>query len=410
MPTIRHMSEVDDFHEQGMVVVQTVRSALSGLLASVAADPSQPQEIARRFGVDKSLSWKISRVIREDNVWAAAPHIPGKSGFRIFLDQIRKAGAPDASIDRVTRALEELDQFVEARSGDRESFAFMAAAANPDTAREQGEAARKLAFRGQSAMWGVKARLHLSVQFVVPRPENMRLADGVVVAGLVDFQRLRPNLPWGMARISRYGGNSDVAEESHCEALDPSVPHGAPPLLMDFCSQPMPPVNLVPVGPGVQQMLLGASPMGRTGESTCIGGWCYRTANPLYRNNGDEWGEHLVNVSTPTELVVQDVYVHKSLASQMPPQAAVYSNLPAGQTFAPSARDQGILPIFEELIPLGMSPPSMMLSEWPGYTPMVEQSFRWMKADPLDYIGYRYRLRYPPVPSIIVMRFRLLDP
>ncbi|MFO0838298.1 MAG: hypothetical protein U1D55_07190 [Phycisphaerae bacterium] len=394
------------FRTQAETVIRGVRAALAELVAAIDLDPMQPQELARRIGVDKSLSWKISRLIREDDSWAAVPHFPGKTGFRIFVDSARKAGAPQTSVERVKKALGEFDRFVVEHSGDRETLLMMAGGASERAARESGETHRRLAFRGQSATWGVQARVHLSLHFVAPA-RRAGLVDAATVGGLIDFRRLRPDVAWSFATIARYIGDGRAAPVSPLEAIDARLGPGEPPLLGEFSTKPLPLVRAVPVREGVERIELAEGPVGRSAAATVLSGWFHRNAYSIYRTEEDQFGEHFVNLSTPTELVIHDLYAHQALRAVLPPTNSVYSNLPAGQTYSPAARDKGLLPVGTEVTLLGGNPPALVAPEVSFYEPLVQSVFGRLGWNADDFLGFRFRLKYPPIPSVAVFRYPL---
>src|SRR5437763_4326051 len=90
-----------------------VRGALAAVVSSSGADPDAPQEMAKRLDVDKNLAWRISRVIREPDPYAAVQHLPGEEGLKIFIRSTRKAGAARERIELLRSAVDELDRVVE---------------------------------------------------------------------------------------------------------------------------------------------------------------------------------------------------------------------------------------------------------------------------------------------------------
>ncbi len=78
------------FEDETKDVLQRLRTALNDLLVSVGADPTRPQDVARQLGINKNLTWKISKIIRETDPGAVVPQIPGKEGFRILMRATRK--------------------------------------------------------------------------------------------------------------------------------------------------------------------------------------------------------------------------------------------------------------------------------------------------------------------------------
>ena len=72
---------------------QRIRGTLTELLSSVNADATRPQDLARRFGVNKNLAWKVARIVSVTEPHAAIPHMPGASGMETLLGAMESAGA-----------------------------------------------------------------------------------------------------------------------------------------------------------------------------------------------------------------------------------------------------------------------------------------------------------------------------
>src|SRR5262245_57426783 len=108
------MSTIDSkgLHDRSKATVHGLRRALSEILTSVGADSSQPQEMSRRFGLDKTLTWRIARVVREEDALEAVPHIPRKPSMRLFLTAMERSGASNAQVESVWKALSEFEQFI----------------------------------------------------------------------------------------------------------------------------------------------------------------------------------------------------------------------------------------------------------------------------------------------------------
>ena len=98
--------------------LRELRSALTALLTAVRVDPAKPQEAVRILGLDKSLTWKISKVIRTDSV-EALRHLPGTLALGLFFDAIHEREASPDAIKRARAAAERLEAEIVRHVGDR---------------------------------------------------------------------------------------------------------------------------------------------------------------------------------------------------------------------------------------------------------------------------------------------------
>lgn len=392
------------FEVQARDIAQRVRRTLADLLAGVGADPTKPQAVARQLGLDKNLAWKASRIVTDEDPLASIPRVPGRSGQRILLDAFAQAGASKPAIDAAREAMADVERMVETHAGNRETFEMMLAALSPRGQAERDEATRRLSFQGNSATWGVQARVHQSTHFLAPsgNPDELQVA---IISGLVDLRRLRANAPWTVAWVRSWTDQGALLKTNR-EPLDPRSNGGGPPLLRDFCSEPLPTLRERKGQNGVTRYEIMDGEVGNTGVVTCVNGWFMQGGTPRWRQPDDHIGEHNVALNTPVEMVIHDLYVHRSLDFAMNPEMALYSQLPGGPVYPFDGPDLGRLPIADTVMDLG-SPPDLTTPELPKYPAMVELALSRLGFPAREFRGFRVKLRYPPIPSMLVLRFPL---
>src|SRR5262249_31612333 len=152
----------------------------------------------RLLGLDKNLTWKICRLVRDENPAGAITFMPGKAGLKILTTALSKAGAPADLLIAIRTAMEEFAHITNLHAGDREKLGIMLASATSEGQRDQAEKHRKLSFRGNCATWGVQARVQICTNFIAPGSDP-DMVDLAWLSGLVDFWRLRRDATWAMA-------------------------------------------------------------------------------------------------------------------------------------------------------------------------------------------------------------------
>lgn len=393
------------FEVQARDIAQRVRRTLADLLAGVGADPTRPQSVARQLGLDKNLAWKASKIVTDEDPLTSIPRVPGRSGQRILLDAFTQAGAARVAIEAAREAMAEVERMIETHAGSRETLEMMLAALSPQVQVERDEATRKMAFQGNSAIWGVQARVQQSTHFVAPaqNPDELMIS---IMSGLVDLRRLRANTPWTVAWVRSWTDQGVLLPPSPREPLDPRRPEGGPPVLLDYSSSPLPRLRERKGQNGVLRYEIFEGGVGNTSVSTCITGWVMRSGTGRWRTDDDHFGEHAVSISTPVEVVVHDLFVHKSLDFAMRPQMHLYSQLPNGPLYPFDGLELGKMPIAEEITELGM-PADLTTPELPRLPAMVEMACEKMGFSAKEFRGFRVRLKYPPIPTMLVMRYEL---
>src|SRR5512140_3604189 len=102
----------DRFESEARTAVDGLRSALAELVAEVRGDPNQPLDLSRRFGLDKTLTWKIARVICNDDAFSAVVHVPGRPSINALAEAFKQGGASAGSVDAVLAAMDRFEDVV----------------------------------------------------------------------------------------------------------------------------------------------------------------------------------------------------------------------------------------------------------------------------------------------------------
>jgi hypothetical protein len=180
------------FHDEGQAKVRTLRKAVAGTLRAVGAQLDEPQEISRNFGLDKTLAWKLSRLVLEEDALASVVHAPRLPGLLLFEKAMNKAGAPREAMAELRAAIEGFEQFVEDHAGDRDVMEIMVTTppARASANAKKLEQFRKDGFLANSAIWGVSAKVHLALRWLMPSATEGAV-DLITVCGFVSFRRLR---------------------------------------------------------------------------------------------------------------------------------------------------------------------------------------------------------------------------
>jgi hypothetical protein len=404
----KYDTDIPPFDEHLRATVGEVRGSIVELMASVGADPNKPQDIARRFGLRKSLTWKVCKIVQEETLYGAVPHIPGSSGMNLFISAFERAGADPARVETARDAAGQFDRMVEVHTGDRQTLMTMLAELDPRAQRAQREADRKLAFQGASSTWGIQARVKLDLQLIAPNVDEPHLIDHAGVAGYIDMRRLRRSASWPLLRNYSYNDDGSVRQDVRTP-IDPAIQDpDALPLLAEFCSEPMPEVRRVEQREGCRYELC-QGPVGNTAAFTCLFGSYSRRFACIYRDEVNRVGDHPSLHWTPTELSILDVLIHRDLPLELPPTAHAFGCLFTGLDNPLPGREEDRVPLTEPVLHLGEGPPVVATPHLPNYPGIVRRVMKTMDWDLGEFRGYRFMMKYPPIPSVIVMRYPLPD-
>src|SRR5262245_44970872 len=148
-----------EFENQCRASVDRLRSALIELYDSIGADPGKPQDVSRSLRVNKTLAWNVARLLQAEDSLAAVPHVPGASSLEKVIQASARNGADAETVAKAREAVADFRRMISAHAGDRPTLDLIIDGAR--SAKSPLELSRKLAFRGNSGLYGVQARTQL---------------------------------------------------------------------------------------------------------------------------------------------------------------------------------------------------------------------------------------------------------
>lgn len=398
------MTAIPGFEHACQTAVGTLRASLVELYAIVGADPEAPQEVSRSFKLNKNLTWKLARLMTAPEAGDALQYLPGTGAIKIFLRAMATAGAPEALLEQVRTAYDEVEEVVQVHVGDRSTLELVLDGLGPERA-ERLEVSRKLAFRGNSGVWGVQARAKLTLAVMAPNPEDDAQLDLAFVRGFLGFRRLRSELSWPMSVRRDWTGEGEPFAGSW-EPIEPEQAVGGLPLLSEFSTQPVPRFEMRASGGGVCYML-PPGPVGNTAALDCFFGDISRAQTPRYRTGADTHGEIVSGITVPVESQLIDIVYHRSLADRLEPEVLTYGDPFGNQSMVSGDHSQCSLPINERAHELPGVPPIVSTPLFAGYARLMVRVYERMGWKPAEFRGLRLQTRYPPMGTNVSLRFPL---
>ncbi len=384
------------FAEHFEATTQRLRESLTELLAELAARPDQPQEISRRFGLNKNLAWKIARIVTAQDSVDVVPLLPGAGGLRLALDAFAREGASPVTIEAVRRASAQFDEMTRTHAGDRNGLELLLSSLHPERIdRERLERSRKLAYQGNSATLGLQVRTNFCTSFLTPALGRDGWIDLALVRGMVGFRRLRAAGNWPLVTLRSYGVQGKITP------IDPATQADEAPLLKEFCSQANPPIRSVVVG-GETRFEMEAGPVGKSASLTTVFGWRLPAAAPIEGDGPDEVGEHFFRLDLPSERVQYDLLIHRDIVFPEGPKAFLYNLMPGHTAYPLSHQEDYSLPLPEKVLQLGESP-HLTSPSIPKYRAILESVCERSGWDLGAFRAFRLEVCYPPIPSFLVL-------
>ena len=405
MTTLSATSPADSpFEMQCREAVSELQASLIHLYDSCGLDPGAPQEAARRFGLNKTLTWTLARLVQAGDPLAAASLVPGRGSIARVVAAAELHGASDAAAARVREAADRFETMANHHVGDRSELE-LALDSMGVGANEALDLSRRLAFRGNSGIHGVQARTRLLCAIVLPgaRPDRIDLA---MISGYVGFRRLRPTSLWPLFKVRSWGDPQEPVATTHWQPIAGADPNGILPEFRRGYAAELVETAL----PGGHEYVLQPGPVGNDGAFDLFRGEVLRNgANRYASDDADErTGELGANITTPVEHLLFDLVAHESLAFALEAETLVFSRI-FDQGHATGSGIAERLPITQTPTPLSGRPPAVATPLVPGYAEMFAAVVPRLGLDPAECRGIRVEMRYPPLGSTVSMRFDLPD-
>lgn len=395
------------FGESYVAALHGLRDALERALRAAGADPARPQEVSRSFGLNKNLAWKMARLVGATDPAAALRFVPGQAGLRKIRDALSAQSGPAAVAD-LDQALWDFDRMVRAHAGNRGTLDILVQGLGHGRLEpETLEQARRLAFQGNSAIWGVQARAQISISILAPNREDPDWVDVVQIGGLVDFRRMRPDVRWLLFSGQNYSLTDGTSTANAGDPLEPP-PQGArgAPLLADFCSTPLPHVEVLRGALETRYELPGGT-IGNSSLLTCTYGVVTRRVGPRLGEDEDAWGEVGAHLLTPAEHLQTDVLLHRELGWGVPPELRLLGRLDGRPALGEAERAGRAVPFGERLVDLGEGLLGLSSAAVPRSGELVRHALAQVGWDPADFHAWRFSMPFPPVPTSVLVASRL---
>ncbi|HWA83882.1 MAG TPA: hypothetical protein VG820_10630 [Fimbriimonadaceae bacterium] len=388
---------VKDFPSEIETTFAELSRHCASIVEAVCGSGARAKDVADRFGVHAKLGWQIWNVANAPTL-SALRYLPTAPSLKNWRRAAEAHSVPVSLLNRFDEAVADVERVIERHADDREMFEMLL------DAEEHGVEAelrwRKQAFLGNSFTFGARARCTLAAAILFPAPGSASISM-VRLNGLVDLVRTRAGVRWPFSSL--------VVEQSG----DSRLPRREPlvsseylaPLIPEFCSEPIPPIERRQEGGIAFDELLPAT-VGLTGAGTIFTGEIVHELGSPYGEKPGEIAHFGTGIRTPSEFLLCDHLVHRSLFPGVPRELRVYSELAS-----PTARSEADrIEVRERLNDLGFGLHRVRTADVPQYAELLEMAFAKTRLDPDEFHVFRVVMRYPPIPASVMVRHPLLDP
>lgn len=383
-----------------------VRAAVSDILVASGADPNKTRDSARLLGLNRGLAWRVSRVVRSEDIGAALSDVPTSASMDKLIRACQDRGASSELVQVARDAIDRFEGAVKRCSGDRKTLAMLMANRDERSSGIELERARRKLFEGACSVWGVQAAVRFVSVFLYPAPDDPSMLNVGHSTGYIGFRRLR-EIPWPLS-YETVQDKEGAPRRFIKEPLDPngSESEGMRQLIGRFCSPDDLRINVVQLGQ-VKRFELESGPVGNQGLTTCVFGSHLQHLFSRYASPEDDYATFYVQLETPVERVIFDMYVHEDLQVEGIPEVHLCDRLTHRHIARESDIEQESLPIGEEPFALGRGAAGAVTPHIPFYSRLVEFIGERIGHAPEEFRGSRFELKYPPISTALARRMAL---
>lgn len=386
-------------------VLYHLRDALTEMLSATGVDITKTRATARELDLDRNLVWHVTQVMNSPDILSASRAIPSRAQTVKLCEACQERGASAASARNVIESLDLFERMIEVSLGNREDFETMLASLEQEDVTSRQEPTRKLAFHCNSTIWGVQSKLNFKACFTAPSTTEPDKLEVMQVFGLVGFRRLRP-VSWPLSRSHAYSDTGEALELNYDPVRQVDGEGGGASLLTEFCSQPTPVIHRVDTSYGHFHEL-ARGPIGNAGLCTCVFAELVTPRFERYRTSREEFHATMIDLITPSEHTILDLFLHHELGRFDAPEAMLLDRLSAARGYDPEMDAKYQLPMTVSATGLGSSASGTATPEFPLYPNVLSDVLTSMGWKHEDFDGFRLSLKYPPVPSAMVLRVPL---
>jgi hypothetical protein len=375
-----------------------LQRALNGVVREFPSHPTKAPELQQMLGIDRSLAWKVHRLMHARSAAEAATFVPGGGAIEIFSNAAKGLGVGEGTIAALREAYAGYDRSAAMHAGDRRSARLMLKSDDPgsDAGAELG--LRRAAYEAGAFLAGIRARAHLQTYIVSPGSKD-GWADMIALRAMYDLERLRAGAPFSMSRVKSAKPGDAHFKDAPVQPLEAMESGQMVPLIGAFCSSPQPTFAAVEREDGGLEDELTNWPVGKTGAMTVVAGVAARDHFHTVATPRGETSRMGARVRVPCQVLVLDEFTDRRVWDQGSPEVEVYSELSGDASWY--TRDlRGLrVPISTKVEPLGRGLGGAGTPDIPRYQELLEFAFNARGLNPDDFDGYRVRIEFPLLPT-----------
>ena len=399
-----------EFAAHAREAIRMLQSASAAIVTGIPGSRvTRPNQLSRILLIDKTLAWKMSKLLETTDPFEAGQYLPGLGGINIFIEAAARKRVPIEALEDAKEACQRLGELIRVHAGDRKTFDALLASQVKDEPTQAEIEHRKMAFQGNSYLFGIQCKVRLA-SFILWPSQLPDLLDVTLIRGFIDIKRFRPDVTWRIHKAGSVDETGSLSTDFHSEALDPAIRSEErdrhPPFMTEFCTKPLPGFRSDERKDGLVEYRLVEGAVGNTGRTTCLFGEITRGPEPRYRTASHPVNSVAVRLRMPCEILVLDAFIHRDLFGDRVPELNCFNELFAGQILA-KGQECDRMEIHEKVRRPGTGADNLRIPEIPRYPDMIHYAFDRIGEESAKFNLFRVRIRFPPIPAVYLLEQEL---
>lgn len=388
------VSDPDTLDQRVRRIAGGVRAGLIPIVREIQGEAARPTQLARTLSLDKNLTSRILRAIRNKEPLGVAHQIPAPQGLRIFVSAARKAGVTSDLCDSAEERILEFERLIEEQAGGRTSLEAAISGWLPDTRRRGERGAMQATHKAMCYLLGYQVETRMTTHIVQPSADG-ECVDRVDIIGRFGLRRLRSGSPITVAYNQIAALDFEGPRPPRLFTLDGRpVEEGQSCAMEDYCTRPLPELT-TSIKKSMVRFFLPANEPPINEPVSLVFGNLVRDAQLRYRTEDqeEEWLECVARM--PCRAFQLDVFVRDDV---WPGAPTVTPRLYGPVTHPKGRKDEFVrldqLDLAVELQPLGTGSPAVHSNDVEGYSELLGSVFDRVGWDRSRFRGYRVRVQY----------------
>ena len=123
--------------------------------------------------------------------------------------------------------------------------------------------------------------------------------------------------------------------------------------------------------------------------------------HPRYVDRGEDFLGARLSVTTPAEVAICDLFLHRELEMVAAPEVLLFDKL------QPDGVQGARMPLSTRPLLLGPGAGGCAVTQIPRYPEILSDVFARRQKDLSEFIGYRLMMTYPAISTMLNIRYRL---